>query len=304
MLQQVMIYKQPGLQLKLLRRSSSLILAYRGWRNRLDKAMCDDNFKFNARPLIENRPARYRPRDPAIDAWTGLEMAANAARDGKEQAFYAHVLHTLDFDAYAEMQTKHLEEHGSGSSRVKWLDLAHYLRVRYSYVVALGLDQRPPLRLLDIACGPGHFGYICRFFGHDVLGIDVPGNEVLNDLIDVLAVPRVATPIKPKTPLPDIGRFDYVTAFHANFHWHKHYGLFNYADWALFMEDLLNQHLTAHGQVYLHMNDTLSRPGVDLEDAAFAEFVAAHGGCMLERRTIVIDDAALCPKRWQAPLGV
>ena len=44
-------------------------------------------------------------------------------------------------------------------------------RINLRRVRDLGLDLGGRKRVLDIGCGTGYFLYICRFLGHDALGI-------------------------------------------------------------------------------------------------------------------------------------
>ena len=98
------------------------------------------------------------------------------------------------------------------------------------------------MRILDLGCGAGYFLYVCKFFGHDVLGFDTDIEPLFRATTALLDVPRVIGRIERQTPLPDLGgKFDLVTAHRICFHrigrvrdgveWSP-------ADWEFFINDI------------------------------------------------------------------
>lgn len=98
----------------------------------------------------------------------------------------------------------------------KYLDLPWYLLNKARWVVALDLDRRPPERILDLGVGAGHFPFLAKSFGHEVIGIDM-ANDLYARLLALYGVPRHVQMIIPGTALPECGSFDLVTAFQTTF---------------------------------------------------------------------------------------
>src|SRR5207244_12542132 len=98
-------------------------------------------------------------------------------------------------------------------------DAAYWVTINVERAQDLWLDRAPPLRLLDLGCGAGYFLYVCKFFGHDVLGFDTDTEPLFRATTALLQVPRVIGRIERQTPLPDlVGTFDLVTAHRICFH--------------------------------------------------------------------------------------
>src|SRR5260370_18075459 len=59
----------------------------------------------------------------------------------------------------------------------------------------LWLDRSPPLQILDLCFGSGHFIYIFRFFGHDGMGLDTDADPLSLETPPLLKFPRPGSPI-------------------------------------------------------------------------------------------------------------
>jgi len=101
----------------------------------------------------------------------------------------------------------------------KYLDVSYYLRRNVVRALDLGLDRMPAQRVLDLGCGAGFFLAACRHLGHEVQGLDLGGIPVFDEMIRLLAIPRIEHEIRPRVPLPrlDGEPFDLVTAFAVRF---------------------------------------------------------------------------------------
>jgi len=116
-----------------------------------------------------------------------------------------------------------------------------------------GLDCAPKQSILDLGCGTGYFLYVCRHFGHDVMGIDLPGNGLFDAWVSFLKIPRVLFRILPYAPLPPSdGPFDLITAISPTFHkrWTE-------AEWKFFLSDV-HSRLSSNGKAYVMGNITKS----------------------------------------------
>lgn len=150
------------------------------------------------------------------------------------------------------------------SDQEKYLQRRHII-AGVARGVLLGLHRSRPLRILDLGCGAGWFLLACRHWGHEAVGLDLDVFELYNRLIQALDIHRHVHRIEPQSPLPDIGRFDLVTAFYPMFDsaWMRvdgsvHFTRWEASDWAFFLEDLRSRVLRPDGRVYLKLNHRLS----------------------------------------------
>ncbi len=87
----------------------------------------------------------------------------------------------------------------------KYLDAEKWLGNNIRIVRDLGLVENPPRDVLDLGCGGGFFLATCRALGSRVLGLDLDTDVVLNEMIALLKIRRIAWMIRPFVPLPDFG---------------------------------------------------------------------------------------------------
>jgi SAM-dependent methyltransferase len=139
-------------------------------------------------------------------------------------------------------------------------DARYWIDVNIKRVQDLWLDRSPPLRILDLGCGPGYFLYLCRLFGHDGLGLDPDDEPFFRGTTELFGVRRVIARIHPQTPVPDMGKkFDLVTAHRVCFHritrsdngeWLE----WSPADWEFFINDIRTRFLAREGRLLLEFN--------------------------------------------------
>lgn len=215
-----------------------------------------------------------RDADPTADPESTLSTAV--PRSDAERRILDHYARTMDFAGFRALQGRHL---ALRSKPAKYLDFTTWLRARLEVVEALDLIESPPLRILDLGCGPSHFGLACRVLGHDVTGVDLPDNALYNDLVAFFDVRRVAQPISAGRALvEEVGRdFDLVTAFSANFFQKPDGTLFTESEWRFFFEDLSTR-LRPGGRVYFKLNPLRDHEGMHPEDAEFASMIESLGG--------------------------
>ncbi|MGI8821612.1 MAG: class I SAM-dependent methyltransferase [Chthoniobacterales bacterium] len=155
-----------------------------------------------------------------------------------------------------EFQTIH-ERHAvpnPGDAPEKYLELRRWVETNIRRVRSLELDFGLRRRVLDIGCGAGYFLYICKWLGHDVLGLDIDESPMFTDITKLLRVPRVLWRIERYVKLPDLGaKFDVVTAHMICFNDHKTDHVWCQTEWEFFLNDL-RTHLRAGAQVHLEFN--------------------------------------------------
>lgn len=151
---------------------------------------------------------------------------------------------------YAERMQK-----ASADSRYKYLDVAFYTLQKLLFAYDLGLHEGPPRRVLDIGTGAGHFPFVCRFFGHHAVGIDID-NALYDGIATCLGVERTIVRVEPRMRLPDLGgRFDLVTACNVTFndkrtprgprlYW-------SVEEWQFFLDDVVAHHLRRPGTLFI-----------------------------------------------------
>src|SRR5665648_633199 len=168
--------------------------------------------------------------------------------------FPEHLLSKLDLSAFDALRhtTEERREH-----KLKYADLELWLERTWKEAKRLGLDQSPPLDVLDIGMGPGYFLYVCQSLGHRCTGLDRPGlYPFWQNLRDWLGVRNVVQhTIGPHAKLPaNMGRFDLVTAFRAQFNYNPHESrLWNLDEWSFFLDDLRNNVLKPDGRFALKL---------------------------------------------------
>ena len=146
-----------------------------------------------------------------------------------------------------------------GSPRInRFEDVAYWIDINIERAQDLWLDRSPPLHILDLGCGAGYFLYVCKHFGHRVLGFDTDDDPLFRATIALLDVPRVVGRIGRQTPLPDFHqKFDLITAHRICFNriGRARDGVeWSTADWEFFIDDIRSRFLNEHGRLLLDFN--------------------------------------------------
>src|SRR5713226_4196696 len=128
------------------------------------------------------------------------------------------ILDTLDRAQFEKLREQY--PYRPGSPRInRFEDVVYWIEINIERAQDLWLDRTPPTRIVDLGCGAGYFLYVCKFFGHQVLGFDTDNEPLFRATSALLDVPRVIGRIQRQTPPPDLGgRFDLVTAHRICFH--------------------------------------------------------------------------------------
>ncbi|MGI9170063.1 MAG: methyltransferase domain-containing protein [Caulobacteraceae bacterium] len=213
--------------------------------------------------------------------------------------FFLWLAKRFSTDLYRDIQVRHLRRHAIGRdpNRLKYLDTPLWAGGKFDHAVRLGLHKSPPLRVLDLGAGPGHFQLVAEYFGHQTLGLDVSfaaasaigGRHLYDDLCAFFGVRKIDHRVTSGVPLPRFDhRFDLVTAFMVCFsspssaapRWTRE-------DWRYFLADIRDHVLTDTGKVYLNLT-----PGAF--DEASWDFLRGLAEQVIEvSRTLTIDRAAL-----------
>jgi SAM-dependent methyltransferase len=203
-----------------------------------------------------------------------LEMGSKAVE------FPHHLLDGLDQSAFDRLcrSTEERREH-----KLKYGDVELWLGRAWKEATRLGLERSPPLDVLDIGMGPGYFLYVCQTLGHRCVGLDRPGLPFWQGLREWLGVRRVIWHmIEPKEPLPaaELGRFDLVTSFRAQFNFNSdEKRLWNLDEWAFFLDDLRDHVLKPGGRFALKLakQEHKGQAGLKRSDDSLTSFMLGRG---------------------------
>ena len=164
-----------------------------------------------------------------------------------------HLMHSLDHDELAKL-LKYKEETGHPQYK-KYFNASYWIRQNARRALSLKLNKSRPLNILDIGSGFGYFPYVAKFYGHDVIGIDLPGDVLFNKASEFLNIDRRDYTIEAFTPMPIYDKkFDFVTAFQICFNGHIENELWGEKQWDFFLSDLFKNHMNENGRVYFEMN--------------------------------------------------
>ncbi|MGA2904474.1 MAG: hypothetical protein ABSD98_11620 [Candidatus Korobacteraceae bacterium] len=150
----------------------------------------------------------------------------------------------------------------------KYTDYQFWAPFNVDRIGALALHRSPPLRILDIGCGPGYFLAAALACGHDCYGIDAPATvmteveaRVYSEMLAALSCDsRVSSLLIERfvpmaLPLRDL---DLITAFWICFNRHDQPDEWGAAEWQFFVQDALSR-LRQDGILHLELNSNLAR---------------------------------------------
>jgi hypothetical protein len=95
----------------------------------------------------------------------------------------------------------------------------------------------------------------------------------------------------PKTPLPELGHFDLVTAYRCQFNYNpSERRLWNIDEWAFFLDDLRDNVLKGQGRFVLWLTDQRDKGRAELQrDAPLLRRFMAERGAREEGRVLIFD---------------
>ncbi|HWM32462.1 MAG TPA: methyltransferase domain-containing protein [Methyloceanibacter sp.] len=163
----------------------------------------------------------------------------------------------------------------------KYLDDDLQLRRAQSQADALALERSPPLEILDIGLGSGHFLAICQKLGHRCVGLDQTGaSNFIKEIRASLGVTNVIEhTIEPLKPFPPMGRFDLITCYRCRFYFiGKAKRLWNEQEWVFFLNDIRDHLLKPNGRFVLHAPPTKRAKWEAQFSPAIAKLLHDRGG--------------------------
>lgn len=137
----------------------------------------------------------------------------------------------------------------------KYFKKRTWLRAKTMRALETGVDKASPGAVLDLGCGPGYFLYVCKYFGHAVHGVDLPGDAFFDDMMGFFGIARTDLEIRPYRRLPRLGRrFDLIAAHQICFNGHASNELWSVKEWDFLLTDLRENHLAPGGMIALEFN--------------------------------------------------
>src|SRR3989440_11795809 len=95
------------------------------------------------------------------------------------------LLDTLDRAQFEKL--RHQYPYRPGSPQInRFEDVVYWIEINIERAQDLWLDRAPHMRILDLGCGAGYFLYICKLFGHDVLGFDTDTEPLFRATTELL----------------------------------------------------------------------------------------------------------------------
>jgi len=209
------------------------------------------------------------------------------------------ILATLDRTEFANLRERYPYRPDARKINA-YEDAAYWIGINVERAQDLWLDRTPPLRILDLGCGAGYFLYVCRFFGHEGLGLDTDEDPLFGGITELLNIRRVVSRIHSRVPLPDlVEKFDLVTAHRVCFHrinrapggeWNE----WTPADWEFFINDIQTKFLKPNGRLLLDFNPR--RDGSSFFTPALRACFLAKGARIFRSKALLAAEPGKCPR--------
>lgn len=195
-----------------------------------------------------------------------LETLRNNPHPSNEHfiGFYEHLLKHIDFKAYRAIQDRFLHPDNRQDVRaptgsLKYIDALFWFDRGVRLSILMQLHLLPPLNIVELGSGPGHLARVAQYFGHTVLGSDLPNSfrpkddpHIYQLLCDAFGVDRTPLRVKAHEKLPDFGdKKDLIMATGAAFNMRSDGTAWTIHDWRFFMQDVTNNQLTQDGRMFL-----------------------------------------------------
>jgi hypothetical protein len=123
--------------------------------------------------------------------------------------------------------------------------------------------------VLDLGTGTGYFPFLAKTLGNEAVGLDVGDVPFYDEMIALLGVERHVCTIRAFQTLPDLGRFNLVTAFQICFDKHPNGESWGPGEWDFFRRDVTDRLLLPGGRLMLEFNG--------LPSNSVAGYFAGHG---------------------------
>ncbi|MGB1159653.1 MAG: class I SAM-dependent methyltransferase [Alphaproteobacteria bacterium] len=206
----------------------------------------------------------------------------------------ATIINGSNFDEWYRLRDKYngiFSEYGDGrhpessfrhaKNYSKYFDLDKHLKYHLRFIRLLNLDEETgSKRVLDLGCGAGLFLYLCQYYGHSGVGLDI-SSDMYRQMAEILKVNWRAAPVLAYEPLPDdMQDFDIVSAIAVKFDrldWGPQGSEpWDLPAWEFFLKDAAHR-LKPGGCIFLKPNyavhPTEDAPGIFFQDQRIEPFL-------------------------------
>lgn len=213
---------------------------------------------------LQHLPGVFGEFDDIIDRQIAQNAESTVPFNQEKARFFVYLKQLVDAVKFGAMQEAQLAEGKLRleSDMVKYIDPTIWFERKLAQARRIGLHQRAPMKIMDIGTGPAHFPVVAAFYGHDVIGTDLPHcttgdvsrGHLYDALGDIFRVRRIPLRIEPFTPLPPFGaRYDLVTAFLVAFNVDAERKPWTVPAWQFFLGDLSRNVLSSQGELFLNL---------------------------------------------------
>ena len=156
---------------------------------------------------------------------------------------------------------------GDPYDALKFLKINFWLRTNILRAVRLNLHRQPRMKVMDLGCGSSMLPFVCRFWGHDAVGLDRPLDQfsraekiVYGSLPEILGVSVQREDIQAYVPIALDQSYDLIYAFMVCFNQHQQAHEWTRDEWDYCLRDLC-RHVNAGGKLFLSLNEHTAKYG-------------------------------------------
>lgn len=211
--------------------------------------------------------------DDVVDRAIARSERSSEPFEIEKARFLRYLKSRVDPVKFGEMQEIQLAEGKvrMDSDMVKYIDPSWWFDSKLRAALLIGLDRREPMEILDIGTGPAHFPVVAEFYGHHVIGTDLPyrttgqleRGHLYDALSDIFQIRRIPMKVQQYVPLPELDRrFGLVTALLAAFNLDSKRKPWTVDAWRFFINDLRENVLTDDGELFMILSDEKLTPEV------------------------------------------
>lgn len=215
-----------------------------------------------------------------IDALT----AKPSWQNNEKARFFEWLLTQVTSDEYEDIKRRYPMPEVPTSGMFKYLDPIAWFEQKFAYAFLLRIHEGPRnetgprKRILDIGSGASHFLTICRYYGHDAIGTEIPDHKdekrpthLYNALADLYKTTRMKHRLVPMQDFPELPpNLDLVTSFSVAFNRYRG-KMWTIGEWDFFLSQI-RRHIKPGGELFLMLVQNKVTPDIWEHLAAKAEW--------------------------------